>query len=150
MDGLNVIGPTKEMTMIGLKKSSLDAVIQNLAALHGREIKGDQFPDRGYFYRSDQFELAKVGVPAAYLEPGIDVIGKPPGWGKARHDEYEDKDYHQPSDELRDSWDLSGAVEDVKLLFYLGARVANATAMPVWNPGDEFEAARKKAIAAAP
>jgi Zn-dependent M28 family amino/carboxypeptidase len=150
MDGLNIIGPTREMTMIGLGKSSLDAVIKGLAALHGREIKGDQFPDRGYFYRSDQFELAKVGVPAAYLEPGIDVIGKPAGWGKARHDEYEDKDYHQPSDELRDTWDLSGAVEDVKLLFYLGARVANAPAMPVWNAGDEFEAARKKALEATP
>jgi len=150
MDGLNIIGPTKEMTMIGLGKSSLDKVIKGLAALHGRQIKGDQFPDRGYFYRSDQFEFAKVGVPAAYLEPGIDVIGKPAGWGKARHDEYEDKDYHQPSDELRDSWDLKGAVEDIKLLFYLGARVANAPAMPVWNAGDEFEAARKKALAATP
>jgi Zn-dependent M28 family amino/carboxypeptidase len=149
MDGLNIIGPTREMTMIGLGKSSLDGVIKGLAALHGREIKGDQFPDRGYFYRSDQFELAKIGVPAAYLEPGIDVIGKPAGWGKARHEEYEDKDYHQPSDELRDSWDLTGAVEDVKLLFYLGARVANAANMPSWNAGDEFEAARKKALAAA-
>jgi Zn-dependent M28 family amino/carboxypeptidase len=150
MDGLNIWGPTREMTMIGLGKSSLDAIIQSLAALHGRKIVGDQFPDRGYFYRSDQFELAKVGVPAAYLEAGIDSIGKPAGWGKAKHDEYEEKDYHQPSDEIRDSWDLTGAVEDVKLLFYLGARVANAPAMPAWNPGDEFEAARKKAIAAAP
>jgi Zn-dependent M28 family amino/carboxypeptidase len=150
MDGLDIFGPTRELTMIGLGKSSLDPIIQNLLALQGRKLVGDQFPDRGYFYRSDQFELAKVGVPAAYFEAGIDVIGKPPGWGKARHDEFEEKDYHQPSDELRDSWDLTGAVEDVKLFFYLGARVANAPAMPVWNPGDEFEAARKKAIAAAP
>jgi Zn-dependent M28 family amino/carboxypeptidase len=150
MDGLNIWGPTREMTMVGLGKSNLDVTIQALAALHGRKVVADQFPDRGYFYRSDQFALAKVGVPAAYLEAGIDSIGKPPGWGKARHDEFEEKDYHQPSDELRDGWDLSGAVEDVKLLFYLGARVGNATAMPVWNPGDEFEAARKKAVAAAP
>jgi Zn-dependent M28 family amino/carboxypeptidase len=150
MDGLNIWAPTRELTMVGLGKSSLDAIIQALAALHGRKVVADQFPDRGYFYRSDQFSLAKVGVPAAYLEAGIDAIGKPEGWGKARHDEFEEKDYHQPSDELRDSWDLTGAVEDVKLLFYLGARVANAPAMPVWNPGDEFEAARKKAIAAAP
>ena len=150
MDGLNIFGPTRELTMVGLGKSSLDAIIQALAAGHGRKVVADQFPDRGYFYRSDQFELAKVGVPAAYFESGIDVIGKPPGWGKARHDEFEEKDYHQPSDELRDSWDLRGAVEDVKLFFYLGARVANATALPSWNPGDEFEAARKKAIAAEP
>ena len=150
MDGLNIFGPTREMTMVGLGKSNLDATIHALAALQGRKVVADQFPDRGYFYRSDQFELAKIGVPAAYLEGGIDVIGQPSGWGKARHDEYEAKDYHQPSDELRDSWDLRGAVEDVRLLFYLGVRVANATAMPAWNPGDEFEAARKKAIAAAP
>jgi Zn-dependent M28 family amino/carboxypeptidase len=149
-DSGNIFGRTRDVSQVGRGKSDLDGVLDAVAALQDRVVTEEPFPDRGAYYRSDQFELAKVGVPAAYLEPGIDVIGKPAGWGKARHDEFEEKDYHQPSDELRDTWDLSGAVEDVKLLFYLGARVANATAMPVWNPGDEFEAARKKAIAAAP
>jgi Zn-dependent M28 family amino/carboxypeptidase len=149
IDGINHIGRTRELTMIGLGKSSLDATIQGLLAQAGREVKGDQFPDKGYFYRSDQFPLAKIGIPAAYFEAGIDVLGKPAGWGKARHDEYEDKDYHQPSDELRPDWDLAGGVEDTRFFFHLGARVANAPAMPAWNPGDEFEGARKKALEAA-
>jgi Zn-dependent M28 family amino/carboxypeptidase len=149
MDGLNIWGRTRDLTMIGLGKSSLDATIHALAAAQGRHVVPDQFPDRGYFYRSDQFSLARIGVPAAYFEAGIDSIGKPAGWGKERHEEYEAKDYHQPSDELRPSWELTGAIEDLQLFFYLGARVADAPAMPTWNPGDEFEAARKKALLAA-
>jgi len=148
MDGLNIWGRTRDLTMIGLGKSSLDTTIRSLAALQGRNVVPDQFPDRGYFYRSDQFSLARIGVPAAYFEAGTDTIGKPAGWGKERHEEYEEKDYHQPSDEIRPTWDFAGAIEDLQLFFHLGARVANAPAMPTWTPGDEFEAARKKALAA--
>jgi Zn-dependent M28 family amino/carboxypeptidase len=147
MDGMAINGRTKDLTMIGLGKSSLDDWILALAAMQGRTVKPDQFPDKGFFYRSDQFSLAKVGVPAAYFDEGIEVIGKPEGWGKKQKEEYEAKDYHQPSDELRPTWDFSGAVEDAQLFFYLGLKVANANAMPTWKPGDEFEAARKKALA---
>ena len=87
-------------------------------------------------------------MPAAYFDAGTDVIGKPPGWGKEQHEKFEATDYHQPSDELRPDWDFSGAIEDAQLYFYLGLRVANAPRMPAWKPGDEFEAARKKAIEA--
>ena len=111
-------------------------------------MKDDPFPDKGHFYRSDQFNLAKVGVPAAYFDSGTDFIGKPAGWGAQQIDHYEKVDYHQPTDEYRDNWDLSGAVEDLQLDFYLGLHVANADAMPAWNKGDEFEAARKKALGA--
>jgi Zn-dependent M28 family amino/carboxypeptidase len=107
----------------------------------------DQFPDRGYFYRSDQFALAKIGVPAAYFDEGTDVIGKPAGYGKQKKQEWEAKDYHQPSDEVQADWDLSGAVEDAQLYFYLGAKVANDAKMPSWRPGDEFAGAREKALA---
>jgi len=148
IDGVAIFGRTKDLTMVGLGKSSLDPIIVSLAKMQGRVVKPDQFPDRGFFYRSDQFNLAKVGVPAAYFDGGTEVIGKPAGWGKQRIEEWEEKDYHQPSDELRDDWDLGGAVEDVRLDFWLGVRVANAERMPEWNRGDEFEAARKKALAA--
>jgi Zn-dependent M28 family amino/carboxypeptidase len=107
----------------------------------------DQNPDKGYFYRSDQFNLAKRGVPAVYLESGLEVVGKPAGWGAAQHAKYEETDYHQPSDELRADWDFTGAVEDTQLLFYLGVKVAEGKNMPSWNPGDEFEGARKQALA---
>jgi Zn-dependent M28 family amino/carboxypeptidase len=147
IDGINIWGRTRDLTMVGLGKSSLDDWIVKLAAMQGRVVVPDQFPDKGFFYRSDQFSLAKVGVPAAYFDAGTDVIGKPRGWGKEQQEKFEANDYHQPSDELRPDWELSGAVEDTQLFFYLGVKVANAPQMPHWKPGDEFEAARKKAIA---
>jgi Zn-dependent M28 family amino/carboxypeptidase len=82
IDGINTIGRTKDITMVGLGKSSLDALVLGIAAAQGRIVKPDQFPDRGFFYRSDQFALARIGVPAAYFDDGVEVIGKPEGWGK--------------------------------------------------------------------
>jgi Zn-dependent M28 family amino/carboxypeptidase len=149
IDGVNILGRARDIEMIGFGKSTIDDVVQELVKSQGRVLLPDQMPDRGFFYRSDQFNFAKVGVPAAYLHGGTDVIGKPPGWGKKRHEEFYDKDYHQPSDELRPDWDFVGAVDDVQLLYQLGAALANAPEMPRWRPGDEFEAARKKALAAA-
>ena len=147
IDGVSIFGRTRDITMVGYGKSSLDPIIVALAKTEGRVVKPDQFPDRGFFYRSDQFNLAKEGVPAAYFDSGTDVIGKPAGWGKSKLEEWEARDYHQPSDELKSEWDLSGAVEDVRLDFWLGVKVANADRMPEWKKGDEFEAARKKALA---
>jgi Zn-dependent M28 family amino/carboxypeptidase len=150
VDELGIWGRTRDMIMIGEGKSTLDTVVEAIAAAQGgRRIVPDQNPDKGYFYRSDQFNLAKMGVPAAYLEAGVDVIGKPAGWGAEQHAHYEEVDYHQPSDELRPDWDFTGAVEDTQLLFYLGTKVAEGRYLPSWNPGDEFEAARKAALAAA-
>jgi hypothetical protein len=146
IDEVNIWGRTKDVSMVGLGKSSLDGPIKEILAAQGRVLKDDPYPDKGHFYRSDQFNLAKVGVPAAYFDSGTDFIGKPAGWGAQQIDHYEKVDYHQPTDEYRDSWDLSGAVEDLQLDFYLGLRVADADAMPMWNKGDEFEAARMKAL----
>ena len=86
-------------------------------------------------------------MPAAYLKSGTDVIGKPAGWGREQMELFTKTDYHQPSDQYRDSWDLAGAIEDTQLCFFLGAAVADAPAMPEWKKGDEFEAARLKALA---
>ena len=147
MDGVPTHGRTHDITMLGMGKSSLDDWIKKLVAWQGRVVVPDQFPDRGYFYRSDQFPLARIGVPAAYFDDGTEVIGKPKGYGKQMKEEFEAKDYHQPSDELKPDWDLSGAAQDAQLWFLLGVKVANANAMPAWKPGDEFEAARKKALA---
>jgi Zn-dependent M28 family amino/carboxypeptidase len=151
VDELGIWGRTRDMIMIGKGKSTLDTVVEAIAAAQGRRhIVGDQNPDKGYFYRSDQFNLAKRGVPAAYLESGVEVVGKPAGWGAAQHAKYEETDYHQPSDELKPDWDFSGAVEDAQLLFYLGVKVAEGKNMPTWNPGDEFEGARKQALTESP
>ncbi len=146
LDGIGFYGRTSDVGMIGLGKSSLDVDFTALAKMQGRSVHGDEFPEKGGFYRSDQFSFAKIGVPAAYVKKGTDVIGKR-GLGKAMVEAYEKSDYHQPSDEFRESWDFSGAVEDMRLAFWLGCRVADAPEMPRWNKGDEFEAARLKALA---
>ncbi len=145
IDGINILGRTRDVTAVGFGKSTLDDLIRKAAAAQGREVKPDQFPDRGFFYRSDQFSFAKIGVPGVYLDSGLDFIGRPPGWGKAKLEEWEKTHYHQVSDEYRDDWDLSGALEDIEVLFEVGRGVASGD-LPAWKPGDEFEAARKAAI----
>ena len=149
-DGGNVWGHTHDVTFIGLGKSSIDELVTMIAAEQGREVLPDQFADRGYFYRSDQFSFAKIGVPAVYLDPGTDFVDRPPGWGKQQIDHYTKVNYHQPSDEYDDSWTFDGAVEDAELGFWTGLAIANADKMPKWNPGDEFEAVRLEALSEAP
>ncbi|QRN94306.1 M20/M25/M40 family metallo-hydrolase [Archangium violaceum] len=146
IDGLNIHGRTRDVTVIGLGKSSLDSVLVAMVRAQGRIVKADQLPDRGFFYRSDQFNFARLGVPAAYFSSGMDFIGRPPGWGKERREKWEAQHYHQPSDELTPDWDFSGAVEDVQLFFLLGANVARTRELPRWNKGDEFEAPRLQAL----
>lgn len=146
-DGGNIWGRTRDIVYIGKGKSTLDAYVEAIAAMQGRTVTPDQFPDRGFFYRSDQFNFAKIGVPALYLDTGTDFIGRPAGWGKEQLQAYEANHYHQPSDEYDESWNFEGMVEDARLGFYVGLNVANATSMPQWTPGDEFEAARKQALA---
>ncbi len=146
LDSGNILGRTSDIILIGKGKSSLDAMAEQVAAFQGRVTKPDQFPEKGYFYRSDQFNFAKVGVPALGLEGGTDVIGREPGWGKAQLDAFTAQHYHQPSDELRDDWNYDGMIQDAQFSFWLGLIVANAPQMPKWNPGDEFEAARLKRL----
>lgn len=147
-DGGNIWGHTHDVTFVGLGKSTLDQLVEMISHEQGRVVKPDQFPSRGYFYRSDQFSFAKVGVPAVYLDPGMDFVDRPEGWGKAQINHFTEINYHQPSDEYDDSWNFDGAVTDAQLGFWTGLAVANADEMPSWNEGDEFEAARLEALAA--
>jgi Zn-dependent M28 family amino/carboxypeptidase len=146
LDSANIWGTTTDLTFIGLGKSSLDTVVQELAAEQDRTVFGDQFPDRGSFYRSDQFNFAKIGVPAIYLNHGTRFVGRPEGWGKEQKEAYEATNYHQPSDELDDTWNFDGMIQDAQLAFLAGLRIANEDALPTWVAGDEFEAARLAAL----
>ncbi len=145
-DGGNIWGHTHDVTFIGLGKSSIDAIVEAIAAEQGRVVKPDQFADRGYFYRSDQFSFAKIGVPAMYLDTGTEFIDRPAEWGKEQVNHWTDVHYHQPSDEYDDSWNFDGMIEDAVLGFWTGLAIANADDMPEWTPGDEFEAARQEAL----
>ncbi|MEE8524346.1 MAG: M28 family peptidase [Thermoanaerobaculia bacterium] len=146
-DSANIWGRTRDLTYIGYGKSTLDRVADAAAATQGRTVQGDQFPDKGYFYRSDQFSLAKIGVPAMYFSGGTDFRDREPGWGKQQVHDWTAVHYHQQSDELTDEWNFAGMVEDARLGFVAGLHVAQADDIPAWNVGDEFEAARLAALA---
>ena len=147
-DSGNIWGQTRDITYIGLGRSSLDAIALDVGAHQGLTVKPDQFPDRGFFYRSDQFNFAKVGVPAFYFRAGTDFVGRPPGWGAEQLQLYEANNYHQPSDELRPDWNFDGMVQEAQFGFFAGLVVANDDALPQWNRGNEFEAARLAALQA--
>ena len=148
-DGGNVWGHTHDVTYIGLGKSSIDQIATMIAEEQGRVVKPDQFSDKGYFYRSDQFSFAKIGVPAMYLDTGTDFVDRPADWGREQQNHYTEVNYHQPSDEYDPNWNLDGMVDDAKLGYWTGLAIANSDEMPVWNQGDEFEAARLEALAPA-
>ncbi|MFI5179974.1 MAG: M28 family peptidase [Thermoanaerobaculia bacterium] len=150
LDGASIWGATRDLPQIGIGKSSLDAVAREVAASQGRVVVPDQFPDRGSFYRSDQLSFARVGIPAAYFGAGVDVIERGAAWGRKQHEEFELKNYHQPSDVLSASWNFDGYIEDTRFLFHFGLKLANAPTMPVWNKGDEFEAVRKASLSTLP
>jgi Zn-dependent M28 family amino/carboxypeptidase len=145
LDGMNIWGRTRDVEIPGLGKTTLDAVVAPLARAQGRRLVPDQEPDRGAFYRSDHFSLAKIGVPALSFGGGQDYVGRPAGWGKAQQDAWVAQRYHQPSDEVDASWNLDGMVEDIQLVAAALLRVADRREPPRWTPGDEFEAAWMKA-----
>jgi len=148
-DGGNIWGHTHDVTFVGLGKSTVDEIVTMIAEEQGRVVKPDQFSDKGYFYRSDQFSFAKIGVPAMYLDTGTDFVDRPPEWGREQQNHYTEVNYHQPTDEYDPSWTFDGMVDDALLGYWTGLAIANADEMPTWNPGDEFEAARIEALKAA-
>ena len=147
-DGGNIWGHTHDVTFVGLGKSTVDEIVTMIAGEQGRVVKPDQFADRGYFYRSDQFSFAKIGVPAMYLDTGTDFVDRPPEWGRAQQNHYTEVNYHQPTDEYSPSWSFDGMVDDALLGYWTGLAIANADDKPTWVPGDEFEAARIEALQA--
>ena len=146
MDALNQWGLTNDVTVIGLGSSELDDYASAAAAEQKRTLRPDAEPEKGFYYRSDHFNFAKVGVPAFDPEAGVDFIGKPAGYGMKMRDEYTANDYHKPSDEIKPGWDLSGAVQDLDLFLAMGYRIANAAKYPEWRVGNEFRAAREKQL----
>jgi len=147
MDGLNTWGKTKDVVVVGLGASDLDDYARAAAAEQGgRSLRGDAEPEKGFYYRSDHFNFAKVGVPAFDPESGIEYVGKDAAYGRKTRDEYTENDYHKPSDEIKPGWELSGAVQDLQLFFTIGYRVASATRYPEWKAGNEFKAIRDKSL----
>ncbi len=143
IDGVNPWGKTHDLEDLTNGNSALDDLLAQAAARQGRVMKPNSEPEKGGFYRVDSFEFAKAGVPVLHAARGIEIIGKPPEYGKQKRDEFVAKHYHQPSDEVDPGWDLSGAVQDIQLLFEVGYQVANGDKFPEWKAGSEFKAKRE-------
>jgi Zn-dependent M28 family amino/carboxypeptidase len=144
MDGLSSFGPTRELVVQGYGMSELDGIADAAATAQGRRVDPDPEPEKGYYFRSDHFELAKFGVPMIYPGPGIDHVEHGSGYGQMQNDEYNSDRYHMVSDEFDESWDLSGAVSDVQLYYEIGRVVIQSDVWPNWNEGTEFHAIRKE------
>lgn len=146
MDGVNQWGRTKDITMVGDDNSTLIDLLRDVAKEQGRVVNPDPESEKGFYYRSDHFEFAKVGVPALYADTGIDYVGKDQNYSKSKRDEYTNNDYHKVSDHIKPDWDLAGAADDAQLLTIIGYRVAQAEKFPEWKTGSEFKAKRDETM----
>lgn len=144
MDGLSNFGPTRELVVQGYGMSELDMIADAAAAAQGRRIDPDPEPEKGYYFRSDHFELAKLGVPMIYPGNGIDHVERGSEYGLEMNARYTRERYHMVTDEFDDTWDLTGAVDDVVLYYEIGAAVIQSDSWPNWNEGTEFRAIREE------
>ena len=143
VDGGNLLGRSRDLRVLGDTKSSLGPGLRDFIRPRGMRISPDEHPERGYFYRSDHFSFAKAGIPSVSIAAGTDYIGKPAGWGTAQMEDYTAHRYHQPSDEYRPDFDLSGAVQLSEIVLGFGRMLANVVGVPTWNADAEFRALRK-------
>ena len=144
MDAFSMAGPAKNLTVIGMGKSQLDTYLDAAARAEGRTPEMEPTPEKGFYYRSDHFSFAKLGVPMVYFEGGDDlIVGGKEAAAKAA-DDYEKNRYHAPGDEYDENWDWSGVMADLRLYYRVGRMLAMTNAWPNWNEGDEFRAIRDK------
>ena len=142
IDGLNVDGPMNDITVVGMGASELDDYMEEAAGRVGRTLRPDPEPEKGFYYRSDHFSFAKVGVPSIYTDSGIDHVEHGTEWTLARRADYTSNRYHKVTDEFDPSWDLTGALDDLELLFRVGYRLVTSDDWPNWREDNEFRAIR--------
>jgi Zn-dependent M28 family amino/carboxypeptidase len=142
LDAMSMVGPTKDLTVMGLGNSEMDDILQPIASKQNRELKAENAPEKGLFFRSDHFSFAKAGVPALYAKGGIDNIEKGSEYGKAIVDDYTAEHYHKAADNFDANWDLRGVVQDLYALYEVGAVLGNSNAWPNYREGNAFKKAR--------
>ncbi len=142
MDALNVYAKTKDLTIVGLGNSELDAYARAAASEQARGLTADPKPENGGYFRSDHFPFAKQGVPAINAGGGDIAVAKPADWMAKKKAEYTAQHYHKPSDVIQPDWDLGGAVQDLQIYFVMAYRIAQTPTFPAWSPTSEFKARR--------
>lgn len=143
MDAVQVIGRTRDVVVIGYGSSELEDILKRAAEAQGRVVVPEPTPENGFYFRSDHFNFARVGVPALYAKNGIDHIEKGEEYGRRMAAEYVAERYHKPTDVYDPNWDLSGNAEDAQLLYAVARELADGEAWPQWYQGSEFRAARE-------
>jgi len=138
MDGIQSWGRTKDIELVSSGKSTIDTTVDSQAAVMGMTVEPDQHPERGSVFRADQLEFARAGVPVVFLGGGLDVIGKPAGYGERMSQDYIAHHYHQVTDTIDPRWDLSGSAQQIELLFRIGYSIADSSGWPQWNADSEF------------
>src|SRR3954466_13951446 len=142
MDVVNVNGRVRDLNVMGDNKSSLGPALADLVASQGIHLSPDAHPEAGHFYRSDHFSFAKAGIPAVSIGGGDDYVGRPASWGLQQAEDYTAHRYHQPSDEYRSDFDMSGAAQLAQIVYRLGTTIGNSRTVPTWNADAEFKALR--------
>jgi Zn-dependent M28 family amino/carboxypeptidase len=140
IDGINAFGRTAQIENVTSGHSSIDGLLAKYARTQGRAMENDSRPELGSFYRADQLEFARAGVPVLYTKARSRYLDKPDTYAREVVDNYFTHDYHQPTDSFRNNWDFSGGVQDIQLLFQVGLDIAQGIT-PTWNAGSEFKAA---------
>ena len=148
LDAMSVVGPTKDLVVIGLGNSELDDVLRPIAEKQQRTLVEEDGVEKGFFFRSDHFSFAKYGVPALYAKGGIDHVEKGADFGRQVQANYTTALYHKPADEFDEAWDLRGVVQDLYALYGVGRTLANNDAWPNYVEGNAFKAARDASRAA--
>jgi len=148
MDALSPVAPARNYAATGGDKSDLTAYFRQVLKRNGLYESGEDHTERGHYYRSDHFSLAKRGVPMFDIARGTDLVKGGKKAGEAASQDYTDNRYHQPSDEYSPKWDWSGITQDVKLFYQLGRGLADSALWPNWHKGDEFRSIRDASLKA--
>ena len=138
VDGGNFYGLTKNYGALGAERSNLSDIVQSVLRDRNMTFLADNHPEQGYFFRSDHFPFAKVGVPALSIRNGDEYVGKTKEFSDALFAEFNQKHYHQPSDEFRDDWRFDGMVQTLDITMAIGMEISNSPQMPRYNDTDEF------------
>ena len=142
LDVVNLYGRTRDVSALGLDQSSLGTVFESAAAAEGLRVTVNHDAlVRGAYFRSDHFPFARAGIPGTSIQHGDQYIGKPKGYGKQKKDEYTEKRYHQPSDEVLPWFTYDGAAQQLRVIVRTAVAVGNAPSQPVWNKTSEFRKA---------
>lgn len=146
MDALGFYGETKDISLKGKGQNEIEDYIVNVLTENNLVAVGDTRPSAGSYYRSDHFNFAKVGVPAIDLVNGFDSKEYGAKWGQEQRLSYNEKQYHQPSDEYSEQINVGGFTQIANILFSVGSKLSNETTFPGWKNGSEFKAARDKSM----